>query len=307
MKDIYFVLHKLAEENRHILSDWRTRIIFQRSEPNLYDLDRKVNRVVRKLDREGLIEPVWRKTLFKVTCPYARKDVNIYELLGEAYYSGVFCYSTALELHQLTDQRSRKIRLFLGEARPGQIVRSPEKGQSETSLHIPPGTKPAEWRLSSLPQQSRIEEFDGFEVKTHRLKSSLLFGSEEKEARGIPVRCTDLERSLIDGLRYPKYCGGLSEVFRAWVRSLERLSVEKLVDYTEQFDQLILYQRVGFVMKVLRLKHDKLKRWRKEKTPRGGSRVLNPDRDYSSTYDDDWNISINHPISILENRDVSYS
>jgi predicted transcriptional regulator of viral defense system len=115
-----------------------------------------------------------------------------------------------------------------------------------------------------------------------------------------------LERTLIDGLRQPKYCGGLNEVFRGWVRA-EGLSADTLVAYAEQFDQKILYQRLGFVMETLDMRHERLAFWKEQKAPRGGSRVLNPEREYSSEYSDEWNISINHPISILTERDASYS
>ena len=304
MKDHFFVLQHLANENRHILSSWRTLLILQRDRSPYYTED-KAEKVIRKLHREELIESISGQTLYQVTSPYARSNVNIYELVGEAYPSGLFAFSTALELHRLTEQRSREVHLYLDPSyKPGRVLRqtNPDAG----ALVIPAGTSAAEWRMQSLPRNVRLTEYEGHTITPHSTKSEWIFGHEVVETNGVAVRCTDIERTLIDGLRYPRHCGGMSEVFRAWVRA-ERLSPARLVEYAERLDQLILYQRLGFVMETLGLHHDRMEQWKREKSPRGGSRVLNPDRDYSSTYSGDWNLSINHPTAILEARDASYS
>jgi hypothetical protein len=173
---------------------------------------------------------------------------------------------------------------------------------------LPPGTEPEDWRLCPLPTFVRVSEAGPYEVVTHSSKPVWLFGFGEVEVEGVPVRATDVERTLIDGLRHPKLCGGLSEVFRAWVRALERgVSAERLVEYAERFDQAILYQRLGYVMETLGLTHPRLERWKREEVVRGGSRVLDPDRPYAPTYSEDWALSLNHPTAILESRDATYS
>ena len=307
MKDIYTVLHALAGENRHILSSWRAHIILRREVDPFYP-EKKADRTIRKLDREGLIEPLFRKTLYKVTAPYARKAVNIYELANEAYPSGILSHSSALELHRLTDQRSRNIHLYEAPSAPGEIARQtrPSEDEGRAGPMLPPGTSPKDWRMIPLPRSVRVDRYDDFRIKPHRPKDEWIFGDTTAESQGVEVRCTGIERTLIDGLRRPKYCGGLSEVFRGWVRA-EGLSADTLVSYAERFDQKILYQRLGFVMETLDIPHERLAFWKENKAPRGGSRVLNPEREYSSNYSDDWNISINHPISILTERDASYS
>jgi predicted transcriptional regulator of viral defense system len=302
MKDIYFVLGKLAGQNRHVLSTWRAHLILRQEVDSFYD-ESKAQRVAERLRREGLVEVIKGKTLYKVTSPYARKSVNIYELANEAYPFGILSHSSALEVHQLTDQRSKRIHLYEGPSAPGEVLRRTDSENSETL--VPPGTEPEDWRMHPLPRSARVEEWDGYEITTHRLKEEWFFGHEVARANGVEVQCTDVERTLIDGLRHPGYCGGMNEVFRGWVRADP--SPERLVRYTEQFDQLILYQRVGFVMNTLGIEHPELAQWKEEKTPRGGSRVLNPERDFESEYSEEWNLSINHPTAILTERDVSYS
>ena len=167
--------------------------------------------------------------------------------------------------------------------------------------------------MEPLPSFVRLEQVAGYEVTTHKVKPAWFFGSQEAEVNGAPVRVTDVERSLLDGLRSPKHCGGLGEVFRCWVRALEReggrkpAQLDRLIDYCERFDQLILYQRAGFVMETLGLSHPRFEVWKAEKVARGGSRVLDSDGDYAPEFDEGWALSINHPVSILVERDASYS
>lgn len=302
MKDIYLVLTELAEQNRHILSTWRAHLILRQEVDSFYD-ESKAQRVAEKLRREGLAEAIKGKTLYKVTSPYARKSINIYELANEAYPFGILSHSSALEIHQLTDQRSQRIHLYEGPSTPGQVLRGADSESTETL--VPPGTKPEDWRMHPLPRSARVKEWDEYRIVTHRLKEEWFFGHEVVRTQGVEVRCTDVERTLIDGLRHPGRCGGMNEVFRGWVRADP--SPGRLIDYAERFDQLILYQRIGYVMDTLGIEHSKLEHWREQKTPRGGSRVLNPERDFASEYSEEWNLSINHPTEILTERDASYS
>ena len=100
----------------------------------------------------------------------------------------------------------------------------------------------------------------------------------------------------------------MDEVFRAWVRAFDLIDVEKIVLYTEKFQIGILFQRVGFVLETLGLDHKRLEFWRQEYAQRGGSRVLNPENPFAgSPISERWMLALNHPVSILETMDASYS
>jgi hypothetical protein len=266
--------------------------------------------------QEGLLTPIEGSgaQLYQVTSPYAPPELNPYELAQEAYYAGAFCYATALELHRLSDQREQGFRLFLPSSPSGTTVHrlsgpDAEAEENESPNLMPPGTEAADWRLAPLPSYVRLTKAGDYSIRTHSAKPAWLFGFELIEARGVVVRVTDIERTLIDGLRHPKLCGGLSEVFRAWVRAVEdeRASPARLADYAERFGQSILYQRLGFVMETLGLEHQMLDRWKEEEVMRGGSRLLSAEQPYASRYDEAWALSLNHPTAILESRDVAYS
>ena len=302
---MYFVLRGLAKENRRIFSPYRVYLQLK-NHPNPDAVEYSA-RVLKRLGSDGLIKQVagsGQKSIYQVILPYVSLDVNIHEVVAEAYYTAIFSYSTALELHQLTDQRSKHLHVYLPPSQEGKVLRVSGDADLElVKLTIPLDSKPGDWRLIELPPQSHIKKCGEFVVESHKIKTDWLFGFEIFEKGGVPLRRTDLERTLVDGLRFPKHCGGLNEVFRAWVRALDLVSVDKLIEYTERLGQIILLQRVGFVMEILDLHHANLAKW-KAKAQRGGSRRLDPEGDYLPTYSEEWQISLNHPIDILETRDI---
>ncbi len=67
------------------------------------------------------------------------------------------------------------------------------------------------------------------------------------------VRVSDLERTVIDGLKQPGYCGGLTEVAKGlWIRSRE-LDVPKLVNYAERLGVGAVLRRLGFLLETYEL------------------------------------------------------
>jgi predicted transcriptional regulator of viral defense system len=58
---------------------------------------------------------------------------------------------------------------------------------------------------------------------------------------------TDLERTLIDGLTHPQYCGGFFEVINAFDRGVHKCSPERLYDYAQK-TSLVVCKRLGWVL-----------------------------------------------------------
>ncbi|HLR00006.1 MAG TPA: hypothetical protein VK102_06480 [Sphingobacterium sp.] len=300
------LLHHLSNQGRQIVSFWRAKLFFQQDSP--FITNETVKKRIDTLSREKLALPIkgGKNTLWQANTPYIHRNNNIYELANEAYPIGSLSYSTALEALHLTDQRFNKVHLY----RPRETVTNilEEKKALRNNI-MPPDTILENWQINKVPRNTNIEGpiWETYSPVPHNIKPEWLFGTVIQEVQGVKVRITSLERTLIDGLKNPKYCGGLNEVFKAWVRALEDIDIKKLVHFTEKYDRSILYQRVGFVCKMLRLHHPHFQKWKANKTPRGGSRLLNPYKEYKREFDSEWNISINHPVSILESRDADYS
>lgn len=299
------LLKKLSELNRQVVSSWRAHLIYQKYEDPFLDI-KKINKNLTRLENSGMIKSIGAKNnaLWHVSLPYLNETKNRYEVVGEAYATGTFCYITAMELLKLTDQRSDTIHITLPEETVDSLFNVEEHIIDEL---IPADTEVNDWQMRKLPSNININTIWGDSIQTHKIKNDWFYGASIKPIEDVNVKTFSLERVLIDGLRMPKYCGGLNEVFRAWVRSIDRIDMNKIVHYVERYDITILYQRVGFVAEMLGLSHPKFKEWKENKAPRGGSRLLNPDNEYESDFSEDWNISINHPVSILTSKDDTYS
>lgn len=299
------LLNKLSELNRQIVSAWRAHLIYQKYEDPFLDI-KKVNKNLDRLERSGMIKPIGAKNnaLWQVTLPYLNETRNRFEVAGEAYSTGTFCNITAMELLKLTDQRSDTIHITIPQETVDSLFNVEEHLIDEL---LPADTEVNDWQLRKLPSSININNIWGNSIQVHTIKNDWFFGSTIKPIDGVNVKAFSLERVLIDGLRSPKYCGGLNEVFRAWVRSIDQINMNNIVETVERYDITILYQRVGYVAELLGLSHPNFTEWKENKSPRGGSRLLNPDNEYESQFSEDWNISINHPVSILKSKDDSYS
>lgn len=64
------------------------------------------------------------------------------------------------------------------------------------------------------------------------------------------VVVSDLERTVIDGLRQPEHCGGVSEVAKGiWMRR-EAIHVNRLIEYALKIDVGAVIRRLGYIMEL---------------------------------------------------------
>jgi predicted transcriptional regulator of viral defense system len=76
-------------------------------------------------------------------------------------------------------------------------------------------------------------------------KSKELVGTEKVERLGVKLIVTENERTLVEALERPQYCGGFEEMYR----SLEKIPFvrpESVLEYLDLREQKNLYARVGF-------------------------------------------------------------
>lgn len=78
----------------------------------------------------------------------------------------------------------------------------------------------------------------------------------------VPI--SDLERTVIDGLRQPQYCGGVTEVAKGlWMRHRD-MSVSKLVEYARRLGVGAVARRLGYLLELYEIATPKeLQRLRK--------------------------------------------
>ena len=84
-----------------------------------------------------------------------------------------------------------------------------------------------------------------------RCKTHDLFGIEEMWVdKNEKVCVSDLERTLIDGLKQPTYCSGFSEVAKAFSIKHDAIDPQKIIDYALKLDVGVVNRRLGFLMEL---------------------------------------------------------
>jgi predicted transcriptional regulator of viral defense system len=67
------------------------------------------------------------------------------------------------------------------------------------------------------------------------------------------VEISDLERTIIDGLRQPEYCGGVTEVAKGlWMRH-DDMKVPRMVDYALRIGIGAVTRRLGYLLELYKI------------------------------------------------------
>ena len=80
-----------------------------------------------------------------------------------------------------------------------------------------------------------------------QVKPERFFGTETVWMGDARVNVTDLERTLLDGLNMPKYCGDFAEVLHAFELARDRLDLGRITDYGLRLGQATA-KRLGWVL-----------------------------------------------------------
>lgn len=128
---------------------------------------------------------------------------------GEDYY---LSHATAMEIHGMTTQPHLVV-----------VVSTPAPRRPVTAL--------------------------GVEFRFVRCRRRHLFGlADHWVTKQEKVRVSDLERTIIDGLKQPEHCGGLTEVAKGlWMRRQD-MKVDRLVEYARRIGVGAVLRRLGFLL-----------------------------------------------------------
>ena len=101
----------------------------------------------------------------------------------------------------------------------------------------------------STPVPRRAVTMLGVPFRFVRCQRRHLFGlTEHWVTKQDQVRVSDPERTIIDGLKQPEYCGGVTEVAKGlWMRRQD-LHIDKLIEYARQLGVGAVIRRLGFLL-----------------------------------------------------------
>lgn len=102
---------------------------------------------------------------------------------------------------------------------------------------------------SLRPLRRRV--IHGTEFRFVRCRRDEFFGTTERWIeKHERIVVSDPERTIIDGLRSPDYCGGIVEVAKGFHMRQQALDPDRLVAYALRLGRGAVFRRLGFLMEV---------------------------------------------------------
>lgn len=159
------------------------------------------------------------------------------------------------------------------------------------TISIPAG---ASSRRNSRPGRTGFTVRDTF-YQFVKVKPQWFFGIGTYWIGEARVPITDPERTLLDGLKNPDYCGGFDEVLGAFKGRAAKLDVEKIAGYALKLNTAVA-KRLGWILDALKLKSPALQKL--ERLPIKGYRPLDASGPQEGVYERKWMIRLNVPGKI---------
>lgn len=125
------------------------------------------------------------------------------------------------------------------------------------------------------------------------IKKKDLFGFKKHwVSKSESILVSDLERTIIDGLKLPEYCGGITEVAKGlWIKRKE-LSTKKLIVYAEKIDSGVVYRRLGYLLELYKMASEQeLTSLNKQLT--ASYQILDPTQIDEGKYVAKWKLRLN--------------
>lgn len=115
-------------------------------------------------------------------------------------------------------------------------------------------TQPQLIVYASSPKMLRSKTIQGTEFRFVRCKAKDLFGIIEIWIdKNEKVCVSDLERTLIDGLKQPAYCGGFTEVAKGFSIKHQAINPQKIIDYAIKLNIGAVIRRLGYLMELYQI------------------------------------------------------
>lgn len=219
--------------------------------------DRLLNYYLRELTREGFLKRLARGIYAVTPNPGQLPVVDDFLLASLIVKPSAIAYWSALNYYGLTEQI------------PGTtFIQTPKKSGHPGEINI------------------GGQRFRVVTVRPHKF-----FGLGTIKIGGRNVSITDPEKTLIDCLDKPQYCGGIIEVMKALRNgSFDR---ETLLEYAERMSNMAVLKRLGFLSEKLGLgleKEIKIPEKSKKSFP-----LLDPAMSPKGRFDRRWGLRINVP------------
>jgi predicted transcriptional regulator of viral defense system len=228
-----------------------------------------VAEALHHLRRTGWIVPIKRGVYAVSSLAPGVAAVHEYELAMALVEPAAISHWSAMHYHGLTEQIPRTVFVL-------------------TTVESPVLTNAA----GSSPESRGLYRAGNATYRFIRVKPDRYFGTQTSWIGEARFTITDPERTLLDGLSRPWYCGDFGEVMNGFATRRDQLDLGRITDYALKLD-MATAKRLGWVLEKLGISGSELSRL--EDVPIKSVRRLvanGPDR---GPYDRRWMLRINLP------------
>lgn len=161
-----------------------------------------------------------------------------FDIINTVNRKGFFSHYTALSFHNLTLQIPKIFYLNI------------EHESSNARKNVSMKQSDIDYAFSNEQRKSTNEYRWGvYRIVVLRGKHTNQLGVNAINTNKGTFKITDLERTLIDAVIRPAYCGGVVEVLNAFETAKDKVDIKRLADYLKKLDYSYPYsQCVGFYL-----------------------------------------------------------
>ena len=218
---------------------------------------------------------------------YGRNIIRILSI-PDLYADDIVCladptvrvaYLSAMQRWGLTNRNPYALML----TRPNRSVAT-EKLKTQMAETLDEGeSHPTDLKVITHPETVRRRK-----IVVHEIK----LGGASIQARDTFTRLSSIGQTFLDMLQRPELCGGMNHVLDVWEEHAS-IWLEEIVQSVDTATSNLVKSRAGYIIEErLKLSHPLLAAW-KSQCQRGGSRKLDPGRDFAPAFSETWTISIN--------------
>ena len=91
------------------------------------------------------------------------------------------------------------------------------------------------------------------------INKKFIFGIEDVWAdKQNQVRISDREKTILDALFHPEYCGGITEIAAGIYLIKEKINLDKFIQYIRKYNKNVIAKRLGYILEILELGNEKI-------------------------------------------------
>jgi predicted transcriptional regulator of viral defense system len=105
-------------------------------------------------------------------------------------------------------------------------------------------------------KRKRNLEYGPTTFKFVTLSKKKFFGFVDGEVAGAKFRVSSKEKTVLDCLMYPKYCGGLDEAVKGIWESKDELDFGRLLEFVKKLGVSVVTRRLGYLLELLNIEKE---------------------------------------------------